>query len=189
MCTMRPSPDNLSSQTTQNSHKSRPASDQTPCDAQKVSFGWLHQPNSTRNHATLHLSSMAHSAAFLGFHQSTQIVLCLLVHTHNTTTLSSSRFHRSRHWSEVPCPPRLSLCGKTIVFATQTASKMFGRCNCQGCQIPVHDGAPLERSLSLTVIDVVRSVDQSLHRTGPTTDVLSGSLLAFCQWKMIHSNS
>ena len=59
------------------------------------------------------------------------------------------------------------------LFSLRHLPEVFDRCCCHVCQIPVHDGTPSERQKSMAVIEVVRSVDQSLHRTGPTKDVPS----------------
>ena len=85
--------------------------------------------------------------------------------------------------------PRLSTHGNKMVFATQTASKVFDRCNCQVCRNLVHGGTPTVLLSSLTEIEIVRSFDQFLNRKGSITNVPSGSPQDSSQNKMIHLNS
>ena len=92
-----PSPDNVISQATQHSHESRATSDQTPffATSRKRFLLAVTGPN-----ATLGLRSIAFTQ-LLSWRPTFDAHRVLCVDSHNTTSLSSSNFHRSRHHLEV----------------------------------------------------------------------------------------
>ena len=83
--------------------------------------------------------------------------------------------------------PRLSFHGNTIDFATQTASKIGA--SVKSADFPSTTELQWYFPWSSTGVWIVRSVDQSLHRTGPTTDVPWGSSQASSQQLVLHSKS